>query len=97
MPPPYIGLFIKGSEFKEILITCTEPTSLLHEKTTRDNPRQFRMEITKVLEFKEILEFTLTPNPFPTQKNCTRPPRAVLGRNITKKIKPCQAFFLFFP
>ena len=32
-----IGLFIKGSEFKEILRTCTEPTSLLHEKTTRDN------------------------------------------------------------
>ena len=27
-----IGLFIKGSEFKEILRTCTEPTSLLHEK-----------------------------------------------------------------
>ena len=63
-----IGLFIKGSEFKEILRTCTEPTSLLHEKTTRDNLRQFRTDITKVFEFKEIREFTLTPQSFPYQK-----------------------------
>jgi len=68
MPPPYIGLFRKVSEFKEILRTCTEPTSLLHEKTTRDNLRQFRTDITKVFEFKEIREFTLTPQSFPYQK-----------------------------
>ena len=68
MPPPYIGLFRKVSEFKEILRTCTDPTSLLHEKTTRANLRQFRTDITKVFEFKEIREFALTPNPFPIKR-----------------------------
>ena len=68
MPPPYIGLFRKVSEFKEILKPCTEPTSLLHEKTTKDNLRQFRTNIKKVFEFKEIREFTLPPNPFPIKQ-----------------------------
>jgi len=85
MPPPYIGLFRKVSEFKEILRTCTEPTSLLHEKTTRDNLRQFRTDITKVFEFKEIREFTLTPQSFPYQKTARDHPKQLLEGMLQRK------------
>ena len=96
MPPPYIGLFRKVSEFKEILRTCTEPTSLLHEKTTKDNLRQFRTNITKVFEFKEIREFTLTPNPFPIKKLLETTPSSYLEAWYKENKNLSSVFFIFF-
>ena len=84
MPPPYIGLYRKVSEFKEILRTCTDPKSLHHKKTTRDNLRQFRTNITKVFEFKEIREFTPTPRPFP-KKTTQDHPKKFFGGILQRK------------
>ena len=95
MPPPYIGLFRKVSEFKEILRTCTEPTSLLHEKTTKDNLWQFMTDITKVFEFKEIREFTLTPNPFPIKKLLETTPSSSLGAYYKENKNLSSVFFIF--
>ena len=95
MPPPfYTGLFRKVSEFKEILRTCVDPTSLLHEKTTRDNLKQFRTDLTKVFEFKEIREFTPTPRPFPKLLKTTQSSSDVTCY-INKK-SMSSIFFIFF-
>ena len=96
MPPPYIGLFRKVSEFKEILRTCTEPTSLLHEKTTRDNLWQLRTDITKVFEFKEIREFSLIPNPFPIKKLLKTIPSSSREEWYNENKNLSSVFFIFF-
>ena len=97
MPPPYIGLFRKISEFKEILRTCTEPTSLLHEKTTRDNLLVVQDGYNKGFRVQRNPRICTDPQSFPYSKELHETTPSSSREEYYKENKNLSSvFFIFF-
>ena len=96
MPPPFHRVIQKGFRIQRNPENLHWTYILTPWKNHKRQPQAVQDGYNKGFRVQRNPRIYTDPPILSLSKNCSRQPQAVIRRHGTKKIKTCQAFFLFF-